>query len=245
MTNLVVVSSGRENVKEYLEKIVLFPISDNSATAFFLTNKGYSESKTFIFSNEINAKDVSNFIEVLNKYLKGTLINKIIPKIELLKSKLLTQEKDIIYKAILEILLNFTQNHYEFYGEDKLLEYPEFKNNVEKLKKILEMFNNPKKMESEINKTIKQKIGSVNVYVSDKKDDVSILSIPIFFGDEISSKIYLIGPPRMDYDKGINLLNYLKDSIDKYFKNLRSNEKCLKKCLIKNQKKKKKKELKK
>lgn len=240
MTNLAVISSGRENIKEYLEKIMLFPISNNSATAFFLTNKGYSESKTFIFSDGINPEDVSNFIEIFNKYLKGTLISEIISKIESMKSVLLTQGKSIIYKAIFEMFLNFTRKHYEFYGKDKLFKQPEFKNNIEKLKKILEIFDDPKKIESEVSKiTTNKKIGGVDVYISDnKKDNVSVLSIPIYFENEISSKIYLVGPPRMDYDKGINLLNYLKNTIDEYFKNLGG----CRKCLIENQKKKKTKE---
>lgn len=217
MTGLVVFSSNNEANNESLKKIVISPISNNSVSVTLFTNKGRTEKKTFIFSDEVNIADITDFIKIFNKYFSGTLIKEIIPKMKSIKSMLLLHGKRIIYKAVLEIFLDFMEKHYEFYGKDKVFYYPEFQD-VRRLRKVLELFDNPTQLELEINKSADNTINDVDIYISDKEKEgfFSVLSVPIYFGEEINSKIFLLGPPRMDYDKAINLLNYLKKEINNY-----------------------------
>ena len=59
MTNLVSIVMGPDESNECLASVQLIPISSNTITAIFVTDKGYVENKTFIVPTSINAKEIN------------------------------------------------------------------------------------------------------------------------------------------------------------------------------------------
>lgn len=219
MTNLISISSGSKNSDEHLTEIRLIPISNNSVTAILITDKGFVENKTFIFQNDIKIKDIVSCIKIFNDRLKGTKISELVSKMKAIKPVLSNYiVNDIIYNALLEFFSKFSEEHFDLYGREKFLKQPEFIKNGDNFKKIFELLNNQNELKNEIAKVDDEKKIYDNVRVKiDDKNDVSVITACISFGKRNSS-ISLLGPPRMDYDKAINLLNYVANTINERFK---------------------------
>lgn len=110
MTNLASVVLGPNATEEHLVSIQFIPLGHNSATAVFVTDKGYVENKTFILPKNIEISDIEGCMKMLNDRLKGTPVSNLVEKTELLKP-IITQyikNNDVVYQQIAKALLNFT-----------------------------------------------------------------------------------------------------------------------------------------
>jgi len=223
MTNLVSVASTNKNTEEHLVSVQIVPISNNSATAILVTDKGYVENKTFVFSNEVTVDDISSCVKLLNDRLKGTSIIDLVPKMEAIKPILSDYviDHDVIYQALLETFIRFASGRMELFGKDGLLNQPEFKDDADKLKKVIELFDNPNKLSKEIIKANKEINKNVSVHIADedKNNDMSVVSASIAFGGK-EGTISLLGPTRMDYEKAVSLLDYVANTLNEHFKYL-------------------------
>lgn len=66
MTNLATVVLGPDAKGEHLISVQLIPISSETATVVFVTDKGYVENKTFVFDDDIDLKDIEGCVKILN-----------------------------------------------------------------------------------------------------------------------------------------------------------------------------------
>ena len=94
-----------------------------------------------------------------------------------------------------------------------MLEQPEFSTNIEKIKNV---FN---KLES---KTLLRNIeedddNNIKVYIGDETNidsDVTVIKTKFKNGYE-EGTIAIIGPKRMEYDRVVSLLEYMKENIER------------------------------
>jgi len=224
MTDLVSVYLGPNSIQERLISVQLIPISTTSATAIFVTDRGNVENKTFIFDKSVKIEDMSKTIKLINDRLTGTLITEIPEKLESLEPILKDYVNDYtyIFNSIFKTFLEFASSRSEFYGEENIINQPEFKNDPEELKKIFELFNKPENIidmlqhpKSEDNKIdINGTHGNI--------DDLSIISreIKIPNSDKELGRIAVVGPKRMDYGKVMNALDYVVKEIMNYLSNV-------------------------
>ena len=221
MTSLVSVVMGPDEKLETLASVQLIKISDNTLTAIFVTDKGYVENKTFIVPNTIKSEEVVKCVEILNDRLKGTPIRDLVEKVEALKPVLndYVISHDLIYQALLETFLRFAGDRLSLYGREELFNQPEFKNDAQKLEKVFRLLN-----DKSVFKTLDEeaKDEKVVLKIGDIEDnpDVSMVTTKFKVGDNEESTITLLGPTRMDYDKALSALEYLVDSLNKYFDDL-------------------------
>ena len=219
MTNLVSVVVGSDEKSERLASIQMIKISDNSLTAIFVTDKGYVENKTFIVPEGMSPDEIVNVVKLLNERLVGTPVTELVEKVEALKPVVsdYVVSHDLVYQALLETFLRFASDRLSLYGRDELLNHPEFKNDAEKLVKVLKLLNN-ENLFKEVNNDVtledspSYKIGEE----IEENEDVGMVTTKIKLGDGETS-ICLIGPKRMDYDGAISALEYLKEVLNEYF----------------------------
>ncbi|MFA7222237.1 MAG: heat-inducible transcriptional repressor HrcA [Bacilli bacterium] len=223
MTNLVSVYLGPTSNKERLISVQLIPISKSSATAIFVTDRGYVENKTFIFDKTVNLDDLSKSVKLINDRITGTLISELPEKLETLRPLLKDYINDYtyIFNSIAKAFFEFAADRSEFYGEDNLIKQPEFKDNPEELKKIFELFSKPENLVNMLTHPDK----------SDKKvdtssdigtiDNLSVISreIKIPNSDKELGKIAIVGPKRMDYGKVLNALDYVVKELMNHLSN--------------------------
>ena len=89
MTSLVSVVMGSDEKGERLANVQLIPISENTITAVFVTDKGYVENKTFIIPSDIKTNEIVDCVKLLNDRLKGTPVSQLVEKMEALKLSLI------------------------------------------------------------------------------------------------------------------------------------------------------------
>lgn len=223
MTNLVSVYLGPTANNERLVSVQLIPISETSATAIFVTDRGYVENKTFIFDKNIIIDDVIKSIKLINDRLTGTLISEIPEKVESLRYLLKDYINDYtyIFNSIAKTFIEFAHSRREFYGEEGLINQPEFKDDPEELKKIFDLFNSPENL---INLLKNDDKNEDIIHIQDTKtkiDDLSVISkdIKIPNSNKELGKIAVVGPKRMDYTKVMHALDYVVKEIMTYLSN--------------------------
>lgn len=216
MTSLASIVLGPNVKEEKLVSVQIIPISETSATCVFVTDQGYVENKTFMFSDEIKPEDVKACVTLLNDRLKGTSISELIPKMKAIKPLLndYVIDHDVIYQAMLEAFLGFAKDRIDAYGKDVLLDQPEFQNDAAKIRKILALFEKPdvfRQVEGEDEISIH--IGGEN----NDDEDLSIISAKVKIPGQKEGSIAIVGPKRMDYDQVVSSMEYLIQELEKRF----------------------------
>lgn len=218
MTNLASVVLGPSAEEEALLSVQVIPLSDTSATAVFVTDKGYVENKTFILDDNTNISDIQKCVEMLNNRLKGTPISDLIEKMEAMKPLIssFVKSNDAIYRAFLEAFVNFASERVSLFGADNLLEQPEFSSDTEKIKKMIRFIESPSKVKKAAysNEDMLIRIGPEDD-LDKELEGVTLISKKIPLNNGSKGTIALVGPTRMDYDLVMNALEFLADELSK------------------------------
>lgn len=211
-TSVILGSTSNENL---LEKVEIVPISDGNVVAIVVTDKGHVENKNINIPSTIDMKEVSKTAELLNKMLRHTPINEVPSKLEFEIKPIIgnyVKDYEILYNAFYEALSSFQNNkdvHFE--GKANILKQPEF-NTVDSVKNIISKFES-KELVSKIEETDDE----VKVYIgveSELDDNVTVIKTKYETGSKVGT-IAIIGPKRMDYERVLNMLEYIKGEINK------------------------------
>src|SRR5574344_569470 len=223
MTNLASVVLGPKVNEEHLLSVQIIPLSEKTATAVFVTDKGYVENKTFIIDQSMSLNDVKKTVDLLNQRLTGTSIADLVPKMEAMKPALTDYVvgHDVVYQAILGAFVRFAGERIKLYGKENLFETPEFTEDAKKLQKVLELVDDPEALRAALSAAApKENPDGVNVTIGDSQhglDDVAIVSAEVNLPGGKGTSISLLGPTRMDYEKAVALLDYVSKTLDSYF----------------------------
>jgi heat-inducible transcriptional repressor len=71
MTNLASVVLGPSRRRRKLVSVQIIPLGENTATAVFVTDKGYVENKTFLIDPSLKTDEVVKTVKLLNDRLAG------------------------------------------------------------------------------------------------------------------------------------------------------------------------------
>ena len=222
MTNLASVVVGNSLEEEHLVSISIVPIGGNTATALFVTDKGYVENKTFVLDKNVSLNDVVKTIKVLNDRLSGTPISEVVTKMEAMRPALTDYMigQELVYQVVLRVFAALATSRMEFYGKDQLFQQPEFANDAAKLRELMKFLDNPDNLHKVLEKGqtkngITITIGSGNS--GRLKDELALVSANIDVPGDKGATLSLVGPARMDYDKVVATLQYFAKALDAYF----------------------------
>lgn len=214
ITNYTSVILGKEASDNLLQKVEVIPVSSRQLVTLLITNTGHVENKNIRLEENIPAEEISKTTELLNKMLIGTPIDEVPSKLEFeVKPVIRTyiQNYEIVYNAFYDALSNFTsERDVKFTGKTNILKQPEF-STVDDVKNIISKFES-KDMVSKIEETgdeVKVYIGSE----SEIDDNVTVIKTKYKAGGR-EGTIAVIGPKRMEYERVVNMLEYLKDNIE-------------------------------
>ena len=119
---------------------------------------------------------------------------------------------EVLYNAFYEALSNFQSEkdvHWE--GKSNILKQPEF-STVDDIKNIIGKFEN-----KDLVSKIEESTDEVKVYIGKETsldDNVTVIKTKYkALGKE--GTLAIIGPKRMDYERVLNLLEYIKSEIEK------------------------------
>ncbi|MBQ7790097.1 MAG: heat-inducible transcription repressor HrcA [Bacilli bacterium] len=214
ITNYTSVVLGKKASDNLLQKVEVIPVSGRQLVALLITNMGHVENKNIKLEENIPPEEISKTTELLNKMLIGTPVDEVPSKLEFEVKPVIRnyiQNYEIVYNAFYNALSNFTsERDVRFTGKTNILKQPEF-STVDDVKNIISKFES-KDMVSKIEETgdeVKVYIGSE----SEIDDNVTVIKTK-YKAQGREGTIAIIGPKRMEYERVVNMLEYLKDSIE-------------------------------
>lgn len=214
ITNCTSLVLGEDSLDSKLKQVQVVPLSDNKLIAIVITDKGHIEHKELLIDKNVLAVDVKKVVELINKLLVGTPLNEISLKLEFEIKPIISnyvKSHEALYQAFYNAFNEFSfKSNVHMAGRTKLLDYREF-DNVSKVKDLLDKFD-----DDNIVKNIKADDNNINVYIgheSNFDDDVSVIKTKYSIDGQDAS-IAIIGPKRMDYEKAISLLEFIKENIE-------------------------------
>ena len=211
-TSVILGSASKENL---LQKVEIIPISKETLVAIVVTDKGHVENKQVTLPSSVDIKEVQKTSELLNKMLCGTPLDEVASRLEFEIKPIIgnyVKNYEVLYNAFYEALSNFQgEKDVHWGGKANILKQPEF-NTVDDVKNIISKFES-----KEIVSKIEETNDEVKVYIGTESaldDNVTVIKTK-YNTKEREGTLAIIGPKRMDYERVLNLLEYIKGEIEK------------------------------
>jgi heat-inducible transcriptional repressor len=215
ITSYASIVLGNSSSINRLKKVEVVTVDPSNIIALVITDKGHVEHKNINIDNNIDVEEIRKMVDLINNLLVGTPIDEISEKLEFeikpIVGKYIKQHEEI-YNVFYNAFNDFTiKNDVHLAGRNNILNQPEF-DNVNKIKNIV-----AKLEDRELIHSIEEDSNGINVYIGkDSKidEDVTIIKTKYMVNGEVGT-IAVIGPKRMEYDRVVSILEYIKENIER------------------------------
>ena len=214
LTNYTTIVLGNTSDKNLVSKIEVVPMSDDKLIALVITNQGHVEHRNVVIDGHVSSNEIRKTVEIINKLIVGTPINEVSKVLEFEIKPIINkyvEQHEALYNAFYNAFNDFKENtDVRVKGTSNILKQPEF-DNADKIRDIISKFE-----DKTIVNQIKEEDNGINIYIGSENsfdDDVTIIKTKYNYNGE-EGTIALIGPKRMEYDRVIALLDYIKQNID-------------------------------
>lgn len=214
MTNYTTVVLGSTSHENLLKQIEVVPIDDVSMIVIVITDRGHVEHKN-IRLQDVSLEEVKKTVNLINNLIAGTPIDEVSAKLEYEVKPIIgkyVRQHEQLYNAFYHVFSDFTNQEVNVVGKNKFLTQPEF-SNIEKIQSVFSKLDNPDllhKIEEDDDNNIKVYIGSE----SKIDDDVTVIKTRFKNGNQ-EGTLAIIGPKRMEYDRVVSMLEYMKENIER------------------------------
>ncbi len=214
-TSVILGSNSHDNLLKLIEVV---PIGENAMTIIVVTDKGHVENKTIVLE-DVEIEDVKKTVSLINNLITGTPIDEVSMKLEYEVKPIIgkyVNQHEQIYNAFYHVFTDFTDNNsVNVVGKNKFLEQPEF-SSLEKIKGIYNKLDNKdilRKITSKNNDDSKD----IEIYIGEESqidEDMAVIKTKYKTKTD-EGTIAIIGPKRMEYERVINLLEFIKENIER------------------------------
>lgn len=213
MTNYTSIVLGKASHENQLKEINVVPLDKENMIIIVITDKGHVEHKT-VTIKDVSLEEVKKTVSLINDLIVGTPIDEVSSKLEFEIKPIIgryVKEHEIIYNTFYQVFQEFSHQNVDVVGRNNMLKQPEF-NNVDKIKEILIKLDDENLLAN-----IETDNNDIKVYIGKENnldDDVTIIKTTYHTPSE-EGTIAVVGPKRMDYDRVVALLEYIKSNIEK------------------------------
>ena len=211
ITHCASISLGRKSHDNTLKEVNVVPISDTMVVAIIITDRGYVEHKNMEFYN-VSLEDIKKTVSLINNLLVGTAIDEIKEKLEYEVKPVIAKyvmQHEQVYRAFYDAFTDFTNKSVQVVGKNNFLSQPEF-SSLEKVRNIFDKFE-----DKEAISKIEESDNEINIYIGEENNfdgDCTIIKTGYRTGAE-EGTIAIVGPKRMDYNRVVTILDYIKENI--------------------------------
>lgn len=213
MTNYATIVLGSSSHENLLKQIEVVPIDETSMIVIVVTDKGHVEHKE-IKLNDVSLEDVKKTVGLINNLIIGTPIDEVSQKLEYevkpIIGKYVSQHEQL-YNAFFNVFNDFNKKDVNVVGRTKFLDQPEF-SNIDKIKNLFEKLDNEevlREIEEDNDNNIKVYIGKEN----NIDEDVTVIKTKFKSGSD-EGTLAIVGPKRMDYERVVSMLEFLRENIE-------------------------------
>lgn len=218
MTSYATVILGSSSHDNLLKQIEVVPIDEVNLTVIVVTDKGHVEHKTITLEG-VSLEEVKKTVSLINNLIIGTPIDEVSTKLEYevkpIIGKYVSQHEQI-YNAFYHVFSDFTENNnVNVVGKTKFLEQPEF-SSVNKIKEIYNKLDDKDTLRKITSKE-EEDSHNIEIYIGEENqidEDVTVIKTK-YKTDTDEGTIAIIGPKRMEYDRVVSMLEFIKENIEK------------------------------
>ena len=213
MTSYTSVMLDTKSHDNKLKEISVVPVDKELVVVIVVTDQGYVEHKN-IELKEVSLEEVKKTVKLINDLIVGTPIDEISAKLEFEIKPVIgkyVRQHEILYNAFYDVFTDISSKNINVVGKNNILKHQEF-SNVSKVKDIFDKLEDRTMLEN-----IKESDNNINIYIGheNKMDpDVTVIKTN-YKTNKDEGTIAIIGPKRMEYDKVVNLLDYIKKQIER------------------------------
>ena len=213
MTSYTSIMLDTKSHDNKLKEISIVPVDKELVVVIVVTDQGYVEHKN-IELKEVSLEEVKKTIKLINDLIVGTPIDEISAKLEFEIKPVIgkyVRQHEILYNAFYDVFTDISSKNINVVGKNNILKHQEF-SNVSKVKDIFDKLEDRTMLEN-----IKESDNNINIYIGheNKMDpDVTVIKTN-YKTNKDEGTIAIIGPKRMEYDKVVNLLDYIKKQIER------------------------------
>ncbi len=214
LTSYTSIVLGKQSSNNKVSKVEVVPVTDTHLIALVVTDKGHVEHRDVIMSDSVDMKEIQKTVEIINKMVVGTPIDEVSAKLEYEVKPVINEciaQHDVLYNAFYNAFSDFSKSEVHVSGTSNILMQPEF-DNADKIREIIGKFDDKTKINS-----IREDDSGINIYIGSENefdDDVTIIKTKYSVNGE-EGTIALIGPKRMEYERVVTLLDYIKKNIER------------------------------
>jgi len=213
LTNYTSIKLGVTSHENILKEFNVVPLDDRNMIAIVITDKGHVEHKNINIGN-IEIEDVKKTVNLINNMIIGTPIDEVSAKLEYEVKPVIgkyVKEHERLYNVFYDVFNNFTNRNVDIVGKKNILNQPEF-NNIDKVKDILEKLD-----EENIVDLVEEKDNDIKIYIGKENNlDSDMTVIKTKYKTPLEEgTIAIVGPKRMEYDRVVALLDYIKSNLEK------------------------------
>lgn len=219
MTNLTSVVLGPDSKYQTLQHIQLFPLSDTSAVAIFITDHGHTENKTFYFDTAVSLNDLQLCCKILNEKLSGTPICEIVDHMREIQPLLAAQinRHEVLFEAFVNAFMKFAGEHVYCSGQSNMLYQPEFYD-INKLRQVMKMLE-----DSSLFRQLAHHEGNTAIEIGGDNEliqinDVAVVTSKFRLNKDEEGQLMIVGPSRMQYNRVVALMEYMSQVIEDMYK---------------------------
>ena len=212
ITNYTSVVLGTKSHDNTLKEVNIVPLSETNMIVIVITDKGFVEHKN-IDVNGISLDEIKKTVTLINNMIVGTPIDEISSKLEFEVKPIIgryVKEHEKLYNVFYNVFTNFTNKSVDIMGKSNILKLPEF-SNVDKVRDVLE------KLDDNIDNIVEEDDNNnINIYIGNETNidsDMTVIRTK-YKTDKEEGTIAIVGPKRMEYDRVVNLLEYIKENIE-------------------------------
>ena len=211
ITHCASISLGRKSHDNVLKEVSVVPISETKVVAIIVTNRGYVEHKDMDFY-DVSLEDIKKTVSLINNLLVGTAIDEIAEKLEYEVKPVIAKyvmQHEQIYRAFHDAFSDFTNKSVQVVGKNNFLSQPEF-SSIDKVKNLFDKFE-----DKDIISKIEEDDTDINIYIGKENNfdgDCTVIKTGYRTGTD-EGTIAIVGPKRMDYNRVVTILDYIKENI--------------------------------
>ncbi len=211
-TSLVLAPRLRKTMFKYLK---LAPLEGNQVLIILLTNTGSVINKLIQVDVPLSEESLERMTNILNRRLSGMYLGDI--KLDFLKSIERGLHQEILrHLSLLTMETLQREDTLVYDGALNLLDLPEFQN-IDRLKRIMELLEEEKIVADILKKTLSTEKGRIyigrEVPSQEPLDDITFITAPYYMGHMPIGSVGVLGPMRMPYHRIIPVV----DAIAKIF----------------------------
>ena len=214
LTNYTSIVLGNSSKENKVSKIEVVPINENQFIAIVITDRGHVEHRNMYLEENVSLNEIKQTVDLINKLIVGTPINEVSSALEFEIKPIISRyvkQHEALYNAFYNAFSDFKNDHsFKMSGTKNILMQPEF-DNTNRIREIIGKFD-----DKELISNIKEEDNGIKVYIGSENEldnDLTVIKTRYSINGE-EGTIALVGPKRMEYERVVALLNYIKENCE-------------------------------